>query len=85
MLNDLIALYVRFAESAQGNNSLRLFFMEKIRFVLSRPEVLKGLERDRESGREPDRRIDDVKHHVVNGQRKKVGANPEMENKNDKI
>jgi hypothetical protein len=37
MLNDLIALYVRFAESTQGNNSLRLYFMEKIRFVLSRP------------------------------------------------
>jgi hypothetical protein len=47
--------------------------------------VVKGLEKDRESGREPDRRIDDVKHHVVNGQRKKAGANPEMENKTDKI
>jgi hypothetical protein len=51
--------------------------MEKIRFVLSRPEVVKGLEKDRESGREPDprRAPEEVRHpHVNNGKVKKGEA-----------
>lgn len=54
LLNDLIALYVKFAETASALQPVRFYFMEKIRFVLSRPEVIGGLEKDRESGREVD-------------------------------
>jgi hypothetical protein len=37
LLNDLIALYVKFAEMAHALHPIRIYFMEKIRFVLSRP------------------------------------------------
>jgi hypothetical protein len=41
LLNELISLYVRFVENIHHNqHPLRLYFMEKIRFVLSQPEVI---------------------------------------------
>jgi hypothetical protein len=47
LLNEMITLYVRFVENIHHNqHPLRLYFMEKIRFVLSRPEVIKILEKE---------------------------------------
>ena len=47
LLNEMVGLYVRFTEHIQHNqHPLRIFFMEKIRFVLSRPEVTRILEKD---------------------------------------
>lgn len=43
----MIALYVRFVENIhQSQNLMRVYFMEKIRFVVSRPEVIKSLDKD---------------------------------------
>lgn len=43
----MISLYVKFVENIPHNqHPLRLFFMEKIRLVLSRPEVIKILEKE---------------------------------------
>ena len=43
----MVALYVRFVENIhQSQNLIRLYFMEKIRFVVSRPEVIKSLDKD---------------------------------------
>lgn len=43
----MVGLYVKFVENIQHNkHPIRLFFMEKIKFVLSRPEVIKILEKD---------------------------------------
>lgn len=47
LLNAMVGLYVKFVENIQTNqHPLRLFFMEKIKFVLSRPEVIRILEKD---------------------------------------
>lgn len=47
LLNAMIGLYVRFVENIHSNqHPLRIFFMEKIKFVLSRPEIIKILEKD---------------------------------------
>lgn len=50
LLNAMVALYVRFVENIHSNqHPLRLFFMEKIKFVLSRPEIIRILEKDSNS------------------------------------
>ena len=42
----MISLYVKFVENIHYNqHPLRIFFMEKIKFVLSRPEVIRLLEK----------------------------------------
>ena len=47
LLNAMVGLYVKFVEHINSNqHPLRLFFMEKIKFVLSRPEVIRILEKD---------------------------------------
>lgn len=44
LINGMINLYVKFAENIRKNqHPLRLFFMEKIKFVLSRSEVIRIL------------------------------------------
>lgn len=49
LINAMISLYVRFVENINSNqHPLRLFFMEKIKFVLSRPEIIRILEKDTE-------------------------------------
>lgn len=81
----MIGLLVRFAESApQGQHPLRLYFMQKIRFVLSRPEVMKGLEkevREEQKIAEKDRLAEEAKHNYANGKHKKVGFVAEGEEK----
>lgn len=52
LLNAMVALYVRFVENIHSNqHPLRLFFMEKIKFVLSRPEIIRILEKDSNSNK----------------------------------
>mgnify|MGYP000701746429 CR=1 FL=1 len=47
LLNEMIGLYVKFVETIHINqHPLRLYFMDKIKFVLSRPEVIRILEKD---------------------------------------
>lgn len=47
LLNAMVGLYVKFVEQIHSHqHPLRLFFMEKIKFVLSRPEVIRILEKD---------------------------------------
>lgn len=45
LLNEMVALYVKFAESiSQSSHSIKFYFMQKIRFVLSRPEITRVLD-----------------------------------------
>ena len=47
LLNEMITLYVKFVENINRNqHPVRLYFMEKIKFVLTRPEVVRILEKD---------------------------------------
>jgi hypothetical protein len=46
LLNGMITLYVKFVENIhQNQHPIRIFFLEKIKFVLSRPEVVSMLEK----------------------------------------
>jgi hypothetical protein len=45
LLNEMVALYVKFSENiSQSRHPIKFYFMQKIRYVLSRPEIIRILD-----------------------------------------